>query len=118
MKIKLDENIPASLGATLKSMGHDVDTVLQEKRVGSPDREIWQAAKQEKRFFITQDLDFSDIYQFQPGTHPGIMVVRLGNPSRRRLIERISRVFYKESVEDWKSNFVILTNRKLRIRHS
>jgi len=118
MKIKPDENIPASLGTTVESIGHDVDTVMQENRVGAPDSAIWQAATQEKRFLITQDLDFSDFRRFPPGAHPGIMIVRLGNPSRRRLIERISGVFNRESVNDWKGGIVILTDRKLRIRHS
>jgi len=115
--MKLDENIPHSLVATLESKGHDVETVPDEQREGEPDQEIWQAAQQEGRFFITQDLDFSDIRQFRPGTHSGIMIVRLMNPSRRRLIKRISTVVAQENMEEWQGSLIILTGRKLRIRH-
>jgi hypothetical protein len=32
MKIKLDENLPFSLSATLESLGHDVHTTQQDAR--------------------------------------------------------------------------------------
>jgi len=38
---------------------------------------MWSAARRDERFLITQDLDFSDIRQFKPGTHPGLLLVRL-----------------------------------------
>jgi len=40
---------------------------------GHPDGDIWRHAQQEGRFLITQDLDFSDINLFSPGTHHGIL---------------------------------------------
>lgn len=95
MRIKLDENIPERLREVLTELGHNVDTVIQENKGGFPDDVVWQTTKEADRFFITQDLDFSDIRQFIPGTHPGIMIVRLGNPSRRQLIKRIGTAFRK-----------------------
>ena len=32
---------------------------------------------------LTQDLDFSDVRQFRPGTRAGLMLVRLQQPGRR-----------------------------------
>ncbi len=40
MKIKLDENIPNRLTALLKKLGHDVDTVFEEKLSGQNDEKI------------------------------------------------------------------------------
>ena len=37
LKIKLDENSPASLAGTLHALGHDVDTVPEEGLAGFPD---------------------------------------------------------------------------------
>ena len=37
MKIKLDENLPASATAILRAAGHDVDTVVSEGLTGAPD---------------------------------------------------------------------------------
>ena len=55
MKIKLDENIPATLSVTLGNLGHDVETVKDEGMVGCDDNYIWDSAQREGRFFITQD---------------------------------------------------------------
>ncbi|MGA1988201.1 MAG: DUF5615 family PIN-like protein [Candidatus Sulfotelmatobacter sp.] len=75
MKIKLDENLPVSLTLILSSLQHDVHTVAEENLSGSSDREVWEAAQRDARFLITQDLDFSDLRRFAPGTHCGILLV-------------------------------------------
>lgn len=115
MKIKLDENIPATLAFSLRSSGHDVDTVKNENLTGEVDEIVWNAAQRESRFFITQDLDFSDIRKFAPGTHAGILLVRLWMPGRETLISRITSLFTQESVASWKGCFVVLSESKLRI---
>jgi len=84
MRIKLDENLPSRLASGLKSFGHDVHTLHDEKLVGLSDNEIWKATQKESRFLITQDLDFSDLRQFVPGTHNGILLVRLRSPQKNR----------------------------------
>ena len=45
MKIKLDENLPASLAEMLTRLGHQTDTVPQEGLAGRQDSEIWQATQ-------------------------------------------------------------------------
>jgi hypothetical protein len=50
MNIKLDENLPLRLATQLKDVGHDVQTVHDERLVGHSDIEIWQAAEKESRF--------------------------------------------------------------------
>jgi predicted nuclease of predicted toxin-antitoxin system len=101
MRIKLDENIPSRLASILKNLGHDTNTVPQEKLSGRDDPQIWEAAKKTKRFLITQDLDFSDIRQFVPGTHYGLLLVRLHDPGRDALVKRIENVFQTEDVDNW-----------------
>ena len=77
MRIKLDENLPSLLIARLQDLGHDVDTVPAEELAGRADPEIWRAAQNAERVLITQDLDFSDLRQFRPGMHHGLILVRL-----------------------------------------
>jgi predicted nuclease of predicted toxin-antitoxin system len=115
MKLKLDENLPADLADLLT--GHDVHTVPAENLAGRDDPTIFAAAVSENRILLTQDLDFSDVRQFRPGTHPGIILIRLRDPSRRRLIDRITQVFASEDVAQWAGCFVVISDRKLRIRH-
>ncbi len=116
MKIKLDENLPARLCSILQKLGHDVDTVTQENLSGCSDFDRWNAAQKEQRFLITQDLDFSDVRKFTPGTHFGLLLVRLRSPDRRSLIRRIRDVFEHENVETWAGCFAVVTERKLRVR--
>ena len=117
MRIKLDENLPHSLAAELSALGHDVDTVPQEGLRGRPDEAIWSAAQLSERFLITQDLDFSDIRQFKPGTHYGLLLVRLQQPGRRQLIRRVRSIFLAQDVTYWRGCYVVATEIKLRIQH-
>ena len=70
MKIKLDENLPGRLVQALTDLGHDVDTVILERLAGHDDHAVWQATQQADPFLITQDLDFSDMRRYTPGTPP------------------------------------------------
>jgi predicted nuclease of predicted toxin-antitoxin system len=65
---------------------------------------------------LTQDLDFSDVRQFAPGTHPGVVLIRLRDPSRRQLTERLRQVLSAHAIESWARCFVVITDRKLRVR--
>lgn len=115
MKIKLDENLPALLADSVNKLGHDVQTALDEGLQGVADPTLWDAAQHESRFLITQDLDFSDLRQFTPGTHAGILVIRLRAPSRQNLITLIEKIFRSENVDEWRGCFVIATARKTRV---
>lgn len=116
MNIKLDENLPLRLAAVLAALGHDVDTVPQEGLSGQNDESVWEAAQKAGRFLITQDLDFSDIRRFLPGTHHGILLLRLRDPGLNALLAKTESLFRTEHVESWEGCVVIATERKLRVR--
>lgn len=116
MNIKLDENMPFRLAGILTDLRHQTDTVPQESLAGCNDTEIWEAAQKAGKFLITQDLDFSDVRRFIPGTHYGLLLVRLRDPGREALVQRVQAVFQTEDVESWEGCFVVVTERKIRIR--
>ena len=116
MKIKLDENLPEELVEILSARSHDVHTIRQQRLIGKDDSTIFSVCKREQRMLITQDLDFSDLRHFKPGTHPGIILIRLRDPSRRRLIARIQKVLETESLDSWAKSFIVITDAKLRVR--
>ena len=117
MKIKLDENVTSRLVPFLLELGHDVDTVYLEGLAGASDRDIWAVAQEESRFLITQDLDFSDNRKFIPGSHYGVLLLRLRDPGRTAIFECIRRLYINEDVASWKGCFVVVTERKVRIRY-
>jgi predicted nuclease of predicted toxin-antitoxin system len=114
MKIKLDENLPARLKAILAAHGHDVHTVPDENLSGRPDADIWFAASTEGRFLVTQDLDFSDARQFAPGTHAGVLLLRLREPGARALIAAVSAL--ADQIGKWSGCFVVATENKVRVK--
>jgi predicted nuclease of predicted toxin-antitoxin system len=116
VKIKLDENLPDRLVAVLTGLGHNVDTVRTEQLTGRADPDVWSAAQAAQRFLITQDLAFSDVRRYTPGTHAGLLLVRLTRPGRNALFERVSTVFQTEKIEDWTGCLVVATEQKIRIR--
>jgi hypothetical protein len=77
---------------------------------------VWHAAQKAGRFFIMQDLDFSDLRQFSPGTHHGLMLVRLREPGRLALAAKISNALALSESKSWRGAFVLLTDHKLRVR--
>lgn len=115
MKLKLDENLPESLVGELEGLNHSADNVRQEGLAGCSDPDVRAATQAEGRFLLTQDLDFSDVRQFQPGTHSGILLVRLPDAGRLELTRRIAGIFRTEDVESWPGCFVVLSGHKLRV---
>ncbi len=116
MKIKIDENVPAGLADILERLGQDVHTVQSEGLSGADDGTVWQAAQHEGRFLITQDMDFSDLRRFMPGRHAGILLLRLREPSRRTLLQKVETLFSSEDTDAWRSCFVVATESKTRVR--
>jgi len=118
MKIKLDENMPARLAKRLGLLGHQVQTVRDEGMEGRLDATVWDAAQSEGRFLITQDMDFSDIRRFVPGSHWGILLIRLHAPKRRSLIRRVEDLFRQEDVSEWGRCLIVATEERLRVRRA
>ena len=116
MKLKLDENIPTSVAPLLAAWGYDVETVTGEGLSGHDDAAVWAAAQREGRLLVTQDLDFSDIHRFAPGTHAGLLMLRLKEPGRQALLRRVAALFASENVDAWAGCVVVATERKIRVR--
>ena len=115
MKIKLDENTTVELVPFLTNLGHDVHTTRDEGLTGKPDADIWSAAQSEQRLFITQDMDFSDLRKYLPGTHQGILLLRLQLPSQQSIVARVTELFSKEDAETWIGCLIVATETRVRV---
>lgn len=116
MKLKLDENLPASLEEALAALGHEVDTVPAEGLAGRPDGDVWDAAQSEARLLVTQDLDFSDARRYAPGTHHGVLLIRLREPGRVALSDAVRALFEREDVDSWRGCIVVAGDHRIRVR--
>lgn len=100
----------------LGALGHDVDTAVDEGLGGVEDDNVWAAAQAAGRILITQDLDFSDVRAFAPGTHHGLLLLRVREPSRESLRSRVLAVFRDEAVDAWTRCVVVIGDKKIRVR--
>ena len=77
MRFLLDEACAHAILPELRSLGHEVDHIADRQLRGSPDELVIALCKRESRILITPDLDFSDERVYPPGTHPGIILLRV-----------------------------------------
>ena len=90
MKFKPGENLPASATAILASAGHDVDTVTHEGLIGAPDQNVVAAATAAGRILISLDRGLGDIRAYPPGSHAGIVVLRLTDQPAAAAVKAVS----------------------------
>lgn len=100
MKVKLDENLPDSAIALLESGGHDVDTARAEGLQGADDPPVLAAATEESRLLITLDRGLGDVRRYPPGTHAGVLVLRLDHQSPRAIRREMERIVDEVDLDD------------------
>lgn len=93
MKFKLDENFGRRTQHIFQMAGHDVQTTLDEKIQGCPDRQIYEICCAESRCLVTLDLDFSDVTRFPPERGGGIAVIRIPRNPSLAILEKLINLF-------------------------
>jgi predicted nuclease of predicted toxin-antitoxin system len=91
VKFKLDENLGSRTADLIGALGHDVQTVSQEKLTGTDDKYLFEICASEGRCLITLDLDFADILRFPPHTGAGVAVLRLSRTVSLNLLTELVR---------------------------
>ena len=116
MKFKIDENLPMECAEILKDSGFEADTVYDEGLNGNPDSKIFTVCSQEKMVLITLDLDFSDIRTYPPNTHFGIIIFRLNNQSKLKIIQKLKQITPILGTELLEGCIWIVDDKIIRIR--
>jgi len=117
VKFKLDENLPVSSAAILASVGHDVDTVAAEGMTGAPDQDVVAAAARAGRILVTLDVGLGDIRAYPPGSHAGIVVLRLPDQSAATVTKAISDLAGLAEPGSLAGAVAVMQRGLLRIRH-
>ena len=79
MKFKIDENLPTEIGADLRALGNDADTVLDESLQGESDPVIVARARAEGRVLLTLDKGIANVVHYPKQLHSGIVLFRPGS---------------------------------------
>lgn len=116
MRCKIDENIPVEACALFRQAGHDCESVFDERLAGCSDMRIIQACIEEDRVLLTLDMDFADIRTYPPGTHPGIIIVRIFRQDKFELLRIFRKLNTLLKNHSPAGNLWILEPQRLRIR--
>jgi predicted nuclease of predicted toxin-antitoxin system len=116
IRIKIDECLPSEIAEILIERGYETETVKSEGLTGSPDSLIWKVAQAEKRFLITSDLDFSDIRLYVPGTHQGVLLLRLSKEGKNHVLSYVKKILAEFDLNELNGCLVVATDHKIRVK--
>lgn len=75
----IDEDMPRSLAPALRAAGYAAEDGRDVGLGGKDDSIVFAYAQAHQQTLITEDMGFSNIFQFRLGTHAGIIVCRFPN---------------------------------------
>jgi predicted nuclease of predicted toxin-antitoxin system len=92
VKFIVDANLPPALARWLASEGHDAFHVSDLGMTSTPDRTIWQRAREISACIVTKDEDFTLLQALDP-TGPAVVWIRIGNAVRNVLLRRLPGIW-------------------------
>lgn len=116
MRIKLDENLPESAAQVFRDAGHEVDTARVEDLQGSDDPDVLRAATEDGRLLVTLDRGLGDVRRYPPGTHAGVLVLRLDHQSPRAVRQEVDRLSTGGLLDDLEGCIAVWRYGDLRVR--
>lgn len=93
MKLFLDENVPRSIIRELLELGFETEHAAEVGLRGATDKEIASCAKKQKAILVTKDLEFGSLIAYPPGTHYGLIILRLSPSAGTAEISRALKEF-------------------------
>jgi len=105
LKIIIDENIPLMTVNELRALGHEVIDLRGTEQEGISDEELWGIVLKEKRLLITTDKGFA---QNRHEKHHGILVVRLKQPNRLKIHQKVMKGIKLFTEKEWPMRTVVM----------
>ena len=111
-----DENVPRQIIKLLRAQRYDVKDIREEGMAGAKDTVVMALATREERILVTTDKDFSSLILYPPGTHGGIVVLKMRHPTGRGLTNLFRRFLDTYDLSKIPSALVMISEGKVRIR--
>lgn len=93
MRFLIDAQLPPALVRYLISLGHEAEHVGDLGLLTAGDERIWRHASESGAVLVTKDEDFVTMRALSKHGGPAIIWVRIGNTTRRVLLERFAAHF-------------------------
>ena len=92
MQFVVDAQLPPALVRWLTDQGHVAEHVGDVGLLSASDREIWSYVRKLGAILVTKDEDFMTMSLADPAGPP-VVWLRVGNTTRRALLETFSELF-------------------------
>lgn len=117
-KFLLDENVPPAIGVFLQNLDFDVVHAKDSGMLGASDNQIMDLARQEERTLITFDKHFADLVLYPPGTHWGVIRIRIHPPLLSDVIQALQQFLKQFDLSTIQGTLIVLENNGFRIRRA
>lgn len=116
MRFKIDENLPADVGADLYVEGHEADTVAEKGLAGAADRTMPEGARAQGRVLLTLDKGIADIRVYPAEMHGGVVLFRPDSSGRGAVLGFVRRYLPALLQVNLVGRLLIISPRGVRIR--
>jgi predicted nuclease of predicted toxin-antitoxin system len=89
----VDENLPLSAASILREQGHRARHVRHIGMRGARDEALFSEAQERSWIIVTRDLGFGNLLDYPPGTHAGIVILRLPSTFTAKQINGVLESF-------------------------
>ena len=113
---KVDENLPNEVCHRLNRAGHDATSVGEHGLGGADDARIYHHCQAERRALITLDVDFANARAYDPKSSAGVIVLRLAQQDRQRVLDAVASILPILAHEPLKKRLWIVEEERIRIR--
>ena len=117
MRFLVDACVDVRVGEWLRGQGHDAVHLSEQGLQRLADGEIFRKAVAEDRCVLTFDLDFSEIAALTGGTKGSVILVRLGDPSFRHVVDRLSVVLAESAGAIERGAVISVEETRHRVRY-
>lgn len=117
MRLLADQDVYAVTVRFLRDSGHDVATAAELGMSRSEDVELLQAARNEKRLFLTRDRDFGGLV-FVNALGGGVLYLRVFPGSLRAIHAELDRVLQLYEADELRQAFVVIESGRHRMRRA
>jgi predicted nuclease of predicted toxin-antitoxin system len=116
LAFKVDENLPEDVAAAFRDAGYEASTARSQGLAGVEDARLMEVARQEQRVFVTLDVDFGDIRVYPPDEYAGIIVFRMTQQDKTRILGAIRHMLPLLTTEAVTRRLWVVEEHAVRIR--
>ena len=113
-KLYLDQMLRLDVAIALRNEGYDVLRASEVGQSRADDRQILEKAIEENRILITLDEHFGDWVILPLSRHPGVIRLKVNPATSGNIINILLPFLSNHSFEDFGSQLVILSERRVK----